>query len=53
VTAARPRIRDPVGQGARLLATLLRVLPDRWLDAIRIRLSACLGEAPARCEEMS
>lgn len=38
LTATRPRIRYPVGQDARLLATLSRVLPDRWLDAIRIRL---------------
>jgi NAD(P)-dependent dehydrogenase (short-subunit alcohol dehydrogenase family) len=38
LTAVRPRIRYPVGQDARLLATLPRVLPDRWLDAIRIRL---------------
>jgi hypothetical protein len=38
LTAARPRIRYPVGQDARLLVTLPRVLPDRWLDEIRIRL---------------
>lgn len=38
LTATRPRIRYPVGQDARLLVTLPRVLPDRWLDAIRLRL---------------
>jgi NAD(P)-dependent dehydrogenase (short-subunit alcohol dehydrogenase family) len=38
LTAARPRIRYPVGQDARLLGMLPRVLPDRWLDEIRIRL---------------
>jgi NAD(P)-dependent dehydrogenase (short-subunit alcohol dehydrogenase family) len=38
LTAVRPRVRYPVGRDARLLVTLPRVLPDRWLDAIRIRL---------------
>lgn len=38
LTAARPRIRYPVGQDAGLLVMLPRVLPDRWLDEIRIRL---------------
>lgn len=38
LTAARPRIRYPVGRDARLLVTLPRVLPDRWLDALRLRL---------------
>lgn len=38
LTAVRPHIRYPVGRDARLLVTLSRVVPDRWLDAIRIRL---------------
>ncbi len=38
LTAVRPRIRYPVGQDARLLVTLPRLLPDRWLDEIRLRL---------------
>ncbi len=40
LTARRPRTRYPVGKGARLLATLPRVLPDRLLDSIRRRLFA-------------
>jgi NAD(P)-dependent dehydrogenase (short-subunit alcohol dehydrogenase family) len=38
LTARRPRIRYPVGKDARLLVTLPRVLPDRLLDMIRLRL---------------
>ena len=38
LTATRPRIRYPVGQDARLLVMLPRMLPDRWLDALRLRL---------------
>jgi NAD(P)-dependent dehydrogenase (short-subunit alcohol dehydrogenase family) len=37
LTAARPRIRYVVGKDARLLTTLPRILPDRILDAIRLR----------------
>ena len=37
LTARRPRSRYPVGADARLLATLPRVLPDRALDALRLR----------------
>jgi NAD(P)-dependent dehydrogenase (short-subunit alcohol dehydrogenase family) len=46
LTAARPRIRYPVGQDARLLAMLPRLLPDRWLDEIRIRLFGLPRETP-------
>jgi len=38
LTAASPHIRYPVGRDARLLVTLPRVLPDRWLDRLRIRM---------------
>jgi len=38
LTARRPRIRYPVGRDARLLVTLPRLLPDRWLDQLRVRL---------------
>ncbi len=40
LTARRPRTRYPVGQDARLLVTLPRLLPDRLLDSIRRRLFA-------------
>jgi hypothetical protein len=46
LTTARPRIRDPVGQDARLLVVLPRVLPDRWLDEIRIRLFGLVRTSP-------
>lgn len=38
LTAARPDSHYLVGKDARLLATLPRLLPDRWLDQLRIRL---------------
>jgi NAD(P)-dependent dehydrogenase (short-subunit alcohol dehydrogenase family) len=38
LTVAAPRARYPVGAHARLLTTLPRVLPDRALDAARLRL---------------
>jgi NAD(P)-dependent dehydrogenase (short-subunit alcohol dehydrogenase family) len=38
LTARRPRIRYHVGKDARLLAALPRLLPDRVLDAARLRL---------------
>src|SRR5262249_46619702 len=38
LTARRPRLRYPVGQGARPLKILPRLLPERWLDAVRLRL---------------
>lgn len=38
LTARRPRSRYPVGKDARMLVTLPRVLPDRWLDQVRMRL---------------
>jgi NAD(P)-dependent dehydrogenase (short-subunit alcohol dehydrogenase family) len=38
LTARRPRTRYPVGKDARLLVTLPRMLPDRLLDLIRLRL---------------
>jgi hypothetical protein len=38
LTARRPRVRYPVGKDARLLVTLPRMLPDRLLDFIRLRL---------------
>jgi NAD(P)-dependent dehydrogenase (short-subunit alcohol dehydrogenase family) len=38
LTASRPRIRYRVGKHAQLLGTLPRILPDRALDAIRMRM---------------
>jgi len=38
LTARRPRIRYQVGKDAKLLVTLPRILPDRLLDALRLRL---------------
>jgi NAD(P)-dependent dehydrogenase (short-subunit alcohol dehydrogenase family) len=38
LTARHPRIRYQVGKGAKLLVTLPRILPDRLLDAIRLRI---------------
>jgi len=38
LTASKPNIRYPVGKDARVLVTMPRLLPDRWLDAIRLRL---------------
>ncbi len=38
LTAPRPRIRYRVGKDARLLAALSRFVPDRWLDAARLRI---------------
>jgi NAD(P)-dependent dehydrogenase (short-subunit alcohol dehydrogenase family) len=38
LTARRPRARYPVGAGATLLVTLPRMLPDRMLDHVRLRL---------------
>ncbi|SUA72767.1 Cyclopentanol dehydrogenase [Nocardia otitidiscaviarum] len=37
VTARRPRVRYPVGKKSRLMGTLGRVLPQRTLDALRLR----------------
>jgi len=39
LTSARPKIRYRVGKHAKLLATLPRVLPERVLDMLRLRLS--------------
>jgi NAD(P)-dependent dehydrogenase (short-subunit alcohol dehydrogenase family) len=44
LTAARPRTRYLVGKDARLLVTLPRILPDAWLDRLRVRI---LGLGPA------
>jgi NAD(P)-dependent dehydrogenase (short-subunit alcohol dehydrogenase family) len=47
LTARRPRIRYTVGKGAKLLTILPRLLPDRLLDSIRMRilgLSAYIAE---------
>jgi NAD(P)-dependent dehydrogenase (short-subunit alcohol dehydrogenase family) len=38
LTARRPRSRYPVGRDARLLVTMPRLLPDRLLDQLRIRI---------------
>jgi len=38
LTASKPHIRYPVGKDARVLVTMPRLLPDRWLDQIRLRL---------------
>ena len=38
LTSERPRIRYRVGKHAKLLATLPKVLPERVMDAIRIRM---------------
>jgi NAD(P)-dependent dehydrogenase (short-subunit alcohol dehydrogenase family) len=38
LTARRPRARYPVGADATLLVTLPRILPDRVLDHVRLRL---------------
>jgi len=38
LTAGKPHIRYPVGKDARVLVTMPRLLPDRWLDQIRLRL---------------
>lgn len=38
LTAKRPRIRYAVGKGAELLTILLRLLRDRLLDSIRMRI---------------
>lgn len=40
LTARRPRVRYPVGANARTLVTLPRLLPDRALDRVRLRLFA-------------
>ena len=49
LTSPRPKIRYRVGKHARLLATLPRVLPERVLDMIRLRLSGLSSlEAPPR-----
>jgi NAD(P)-dependent dehydrogenase (short-subunit alcohol dehydrogenase family) len=50
LTARRPRVRYPVGEHARMLVTMPRLLPDRLLDRIRFRLfglSPRFGIAPA------
>lgn len=38
LTARKPKTRYPVGKDARLLTTLPRLVPDRWLDVLRLRL---------------
>lgn len=38
LTAERPKIRYVVGKHARLMTALPRILPDRMLDAIRLRM---------------
>jgi NAD(P)-dependent dehydrogenase (short-subunit alcohol dehydrogenase family) len=38
LTARRPRLRYPVGADARMLVTLPRVLPERALDRVRLRM---------------
>jgi NAD(P)-dependent dehydrogenase (short-subunit alcohol dehydrogenase family) len=38
LTARRPRVRYPVGADSRILVTLPRLLPDRALDQVRLRL---------------
>jgi NAD(P)-dependent dehydrogenase (short-subunit alcohol dehydrogenase family) len=38
LTARRPRLRYPVGTDARMLVTLPRVLPERALDHVRLRM---------------
>ena len=37
LTAARPKIRYRIGKDAKLLGALPAILPDRLLDAIRLR----------------
>jgi NAD(P)-dependent dehydrogenase (short-subunit alcohol dehydrogenase family) len=44
LTARRPRIRYRVGKHARLLTTLPRVLPDRLLDALLLRVAGLPAE---------
>lgn len=39
LTATRPRILYRVGKHARLLSTLPRILPARWLDALLLRIT--------------
>lgn len=46
LTASKPRIRYPVGRDARILVTMPRLLPDRWLDRIRVRLFGMPREIP-------
>ena len=38
VTSRHPKIRYVVGKDAKQLAILPRLLPDRWLDALRVRM---------------
>lgn len=38
LTARRPRVRYPVGADARTLVTLPRLLPERLLDRVRLRM---------------
>ena len=38
LTAKRPRLRYPVGADSSILITLPRVLPDRALDQVRLRM---------------
>jgi NAD(P)-dependent dehydrogenase (short-subunit alcohol dehydrogenase family) len=45
LTAAKPHTRYPVGRDARLLVTMPRLLPDRWLDQIRLRLFGMSAES--------
>lgn len=45
LTARRPRSRYPVGRDARLLVTMPRLLPDRLLDQLRIRIFGLTKQA--------
>jgi NAD(P)-dependent dehydrogenase (short-subunit alcohol dehydrogenase family) len=38
LTASKPRIRYKAGKHANLLAIVAKILPDRWLDAILLRI---------------
>ncbi len=38
LTAPKPKTRYPVGKDARLLTLLAWLMPDRWLDPLRLRL---------------
>jgi NAD(P)-dependent dehydrogenase (short-subunit alcohol dehydrogenase family) len=45
LTARRPRSRYPVGRDARLLVTMPRLLPDRVLDQLRLRIFGLTKQA--------
>ncbi len=53
LTARRPRVRYPVGAGVRVMETLSRILPDRLLDQVRLRMLGMptrFGSEPATAE---